>query len=128
MNRVPSTQRNTRIHRDRDTRALYRLAWLLLCGLVLAGGFVFAAKQHFTAIQFGYKAESLRRERQRLIEEQAHLKLQREQAFAPARLQAEARQLGLQPMGAGQVGTQKANSSQLPAAPALLNPSASFQR
>ena len=49
MRRVPSTQPNFQIHRDRDVRALSRLALLLICGLVLASGFVFAAQQHFVA-------------------------------------------------------------------------------
>ena len=129
MKRVPSKQRNSKIHRDRDVRALSRLALLLACGLVLASGFVFAAQQHFAAVEYGYKSEGLRRERERLLEEKQQLLLQREQAFAPARLAVEARELGLKPLQASQVGTQEASSrSQLPLAPALLNPSASFQR
>jgi hypothetical protein len=129
MRRVPSKQRNSRIHRDRDVRALSRLALLLLCGLVLASGFVFAAQQHFAALEYGYKSEALRRERERLLGEKQRLLLQREQAFAPARLAVEARELGLKPILPSQVGTQKPNTrSQLPVAPALLNPSASFQR
>ena len=129
MKRVPSKQRNSKIHRDRDLRALSRLALLLFSGLILASGFVFAAQQHFAAVQFGYKSEGLRRERERLLEEQQHLMLKKEQAFAPARLESQARELGLKPLVANQVGTQKASSrTQLPIAPALLNPSASFQR
>ncbi len=129
MRRDPSKQRNSKIHRDRDLRALSRLALLLVCGLVLASGFVFAARQHFAAIDYGYKSEGLRRERERLLAERQHLMLQKEQAFAPARLATQARKLGLMPILASQVGTQKAGSrSQLPIAPALLNPSASFQR
>ena len=129
MRRVPSTHRNTKVRRDRDVRALHRLALLLGAGLVLAGGFVFAAQQHFAAVQYGYQSEVLRRERDRLLQEQQHLMLQREQAFAPARLEVEARGLGLKPVIAAQLGTQKANKrSQLPLAPALLNPSATFQR
>jgi len=129
MRRVPSKQRNSKIHRDRDVRALSRLALLLFSGLVLAGGFVFAAQQHFAAIEYGYKSEGLRRERERLLEEKQQLLLKREQAFAPARLAMEARELGLKPLLASQVGTQKASRrSQLPLAPALFNPSASFQR
>ena len=129
MTRLPSKQRNSRIHRDRDLRALSRLALLLFSGLVLASGFVFAAQQHFAAIDYGYKSEGLRRERERLLEEKQQLMLKREQAFAPARLALEARELGLKPLLASQVGTQKASSrSQLPPAPALINPSASFQR
>ena len=129
MNRVPSKQRNANIRRDRDVRALSRLALLLCFGLVLAGGFVFAAQQYFTAIQFGYKSETLRSEREKLLAERQHLMLQKEQAFAPARLGTEARGLGLKPLLASQVGPQKpGKSSQLPVAPALINPSASFQR
>ncbi len=129
MRRVPSKHRNSRIHRDRDVRALSRLALLLFSGLVLAGGFVFAAKQHFSAIQYGYQTEGLRRERERLLEEKQQLMLKRDQAFAPARLAIEARELGLKPLLASQVGTQKGSRrSQLPLAPALLNPSASLQR
>jgi hypothetical protein len=129
MRRVPSKQRNSKIYRDRDVRALSRLGLLLFCGLVLAGGFVFAAQQHFAAVDYGYKSEELRRERERLLEEKQQLMLKKEQAFAPARLATQARELGLKPLVASQVGIQKANKrSQLPLAPALLNPSASFQR
>jgi len=129
MRRVPSKQRNSKIHRHRDVRALSRLAVLLCCGLVLASGFVFAAQQHFAAVEYGYKSEGLRRERERLLEEKQQLMLKKEQAFAPARLASQARELGLKPIQASQLGTQKAGSrSQMPLAPALLNPSASFQR
>ena len=129
MNRVPSHQRNSRIHRDRDLRALSRLALLMFSGLILASGFVFAAQQHFAAIDYGYKSESLRLERAKLLEERQHLMLKKEQAFAPAQLATQARELGLRPLMASQLGTQKAGSrSQLPVAPALVNPAASFQR
>ena len=129
MKRVPSKQRNSRIHRDRDTRALSRLVLLLCSGLILSGGFVFAAQQHFAAVQFGYQSEGLRREREQLIQERQHLMLKKEQAFAPARLESEARGLGLRPLMAGQLGSQNAvKRSQLPVAPALLNPSATFRR
>jgi hypothetical protein len=129
MKRVPSKQHNATIHRDRDGRALSRLGLLLFCGLVLASGFVFAARQHFAAVQYGYRNESLRQERAKLLEEQQHLLLKKQQAYAPARLQSEGAGLGLKPLLASQMGTQKASRrSPLPLAPALLNPSVSFQR
>jgi len=129
MKRVPSKQRNSRIIHDRDPRALSRLALLLFCGLVLASGFVFAARQHFAAVQYGYQSEGLRRERDRLLQEQQHLLLKKEQAFAPARLESEARELGLRPVAASQFENQKAGGrSQLPLAQALLNPSATLRR
>lgn len=103
MNRFPEQQRNTRIRRSRDVTALSRLALLLFCGLVLAGGFVFAAQQHFAAVQYGYESESLRNERKRLIEDNQRLSLEKETASAPARLEPAARDLGLQPATAGQI-------------------------
>lgn len=129
MKRVPSMQRNATIQRDRDGRALSRLAILLFCGLVLASGFVFAARQHFAAVQYGYESETLRQQRVKLVEEQQHLLLQKQQAYAPARLQSEGIGLGLKPLLANQMGTQKASKrSQLPLAPAVLHPAASFHR
>src|SRR6266516_4454096 len=105
MKRVPSKQRNSRIVHDRDPRALSRLALLLFCGLVLAGGFVFAAKQHFAAVQYGYQSEALRRERRQLLEEQQRLSLDKEKVSAPARLEPAARRLGLKPATPGQIAT-----------------------
>ncbi len=129
MQRLPSKQLNTRVRRERDSRALSRLIILLGCGLVLAVGFVFAARQHFAAVQFGYQSESLRNERQLLLAEQQRLLLEKEQASAPARLESAARQLGLKPLRAGQVGTQRANEQRrLPLATALINPAATFKR
>ena len=129
MKRVPSKQRNSRIIHDRDPRALSRLALLLFCGLVLASGYVFAARQHFAAVQYGYQSEALRQERDKLLQEQQHLLLRREQAFAPAQLEAEARELGLRPVAASQFENQKAGRrSQLPLVQALLNPSATLRR
>lgn len=129
MQRLPSKQRNTGVRRERDFRALSRLVMLLCCSLVLAVGFVFAARQHFAAVRFGYESESLRNERQQLLAEQQRLLLEKEQVSAPARLESAARQLGLKPLKVGQVGTQRANEQRrLPLATALINPAATFKR
>src|SRR5262245_65594699 len=91
MKRFPEHQQNAKIRRSRDVTALSRLALLLFCGLILTGGFVFAAKQHFAAVQFGYENENLSTERKRLIEEKQRLALETEQATAPDKLQTAAR-------------------------------------
>ncbi|HWF87651.1 MAG TPA: hypothetical protein VN659_02415 [Pyrinomonadaceae bacterium] len=104
MKRFPEHQLNTKIRRSRDVSALSRLALLLFCGLVLAGGFIFAAKQHFAAVQYGYQNESLRNERKRLLEENQRLALERERAIAPDKLGPAARRLGLQTPRAAQIG------------------------
>jgi cell division protein FtsL len=105
MKRFPEHQPNAKIRRTRDTTALSRLALLLFCGFVLAGGFVFAAKQHFAAVQYGYKNESLRSERRRLIEEHQMLSLEKEKVSSPARLEPAARKLGLKPATSGQMAS-----------------------
>lgn len=129
MNRIPLNQPNFTILRERDTRALSRLALLLLSGLLLAGGFVFAAGQHFTAVRFGYEGEKLRQEREQLIEQQQRLLLAREEAAAPYRLEGEARKLGLQPVAAGQVGPVEASEKKvMQTATALAAPSSSLGR
>jgi len=103
MKRVPELQPNAKIRRTRDAGALSRLALLLFCGAVLAGGFVFAAKQHFAAVQSGYESESLRTERKKLIEDNQRLALEMEKILAPQKLEPKARELGLQPATAGQI-------------------------
>ena len=100
VRRIPSRQRNAPVARERDRGAPVRLALLLLCGLALAGGFVYAGGQHFSALKFGYQTEDLRNVREQLAEEQRHFLLEREAAASPARLERAARQLGMQPMQA----------------------------
>ena len=104
MKRFPEFQQNAKVRRARDTTALSRLALLLFSGLILAGGFVFAAKQHFAAVQFGYQSEELRAERKKLTEENDRLKLERDRAIAPDKLEPAARRLGLKPATPGQIG------------------------
>ncbi len=129
MRELLSRQRNSNIRRERDVRALSDLALLLCCFLVLAGGFVFAARQHFAAVQYGYESENLRREREQLLEDQQRLLLEKEQASVPERLDLAARQLGLRPLQAGQIGTPKVNAqSQLTVGVGLIHPSASLTR
>lgn len=126
--RLPINQPNSRVRRERDRRALSRLALLLFCALVLAGGFVFAAQQHFAAVQYGYETESLRVERQQLLREQQQLFLEKEQASAPGRLESAARALGLKPIVAGQVGISSSKQSKQPSTSAIATASTALRR
>ena len=105
VRRLPSKHRNAKVRRGSDRTAPARLALLLVCGLVLAGGFLYACGLHFAALRYGYQNEALRRERDRLVEEQRRFLLEREEAAAPARLERAARKLGMQPMQPGQLVT-----------------------
>lgn len=128
MRRVPINQKNYVVHRERDLRVLARLAMLLLCGLFLAGGFVYAAGQHFAAVDYGYKSEKLRRERDQLLEEQHRLLLAREEAASPAQLESAAREIGMQQIQPAQLAQPKSGEQivQQHTAPALISSSASF--
>jgi hypothetical protein len=104
MKRFPEYQANKKIRRSRDVSALSRLALLLFSGLVLAGGFVFAGKNHFAAVQYGYKSESLRRQRSQLLQQNQQLSLEKQRISSPATLEKAAASLGLKPATAAQIG------------------------
>ena len=103
VRRLPSKHRNAPVGREKDKDAIFRLGLLLAIGLVLACGFVYAGRQHFAALKYGYETEKLRSERDGLAETQRRLTLQREEAASPVRLEQAAKQLGMQPLQAAQV-------------------------
>ncbi|HEX8843618.1 MAG TPA: hypothetical protein VF791_03190 [Pyrinomonadaceae bacterium] len=129
MKRLPSNQRNYTVRRERDTRALLRIALLLICGLILAGGFVYAAGQHFAAVRYGYQCEELRREQAELLEEQRRLKLERERATTLEQLGPAAHQIGMQPIQPAQIDPARSfEKTQTHMSPALVSSSASLGR
>ena len=114
MKRFPEYQSNKTITRSRDTSALSRLALLLFSGLVLAGGFVLAGKTHFAAVQYGYKSESLRRERSQLLQQNQQLSLEKQRISSPATLEKMAASLGLKPATAAQIGMRGSKPAEKP--------------
>ena len=128
MKRLPPGHVNSRIHRERDISALSRLVLLLFCGLALTSGFLLAARQHFAAIQYGYKIEDLRREHLRLLEEQRRLLLMKEEATSPVRLEPAARGIGLQPVQPGQIAVRKEDKRSESHPAVVINSAASLPR
>jgi hypothetical protein len=128
MKRLPPDHPNSRIHRERDFSALSRLALLLFLGLALTGGFLFAARQHFAALEYGYKSEELRREQQRLLAEQRRLMLAKEEASSPARLEPAARKIGLLPISPGQVATKNVEQRNELQPAVIINPAPTLRR
>jgi len=61
------------------------------------------AFQHFKAIEYGYKIESLRAQRDSLVEMNRALRLEEASLRDPERIDRMARELGLQSPQAGQV-------------------------
>ncbi len=127
MKRLPPNQMHPRIYRERDGSALSRLALLLFCGVALTLGFLLAAKQHFAAINYGYKSQDLRREHQHLLAEQRQLMLLKEEATSPVRLEPAARGLGLQPVQPGQIAIRN-QAKRSESHPAVVQAAASRSR
>jgi uncharacterized protein HemX len=105
MRRVPQQYPNPNVRRERDPRAARRQKLLLLGCLVLACGFLYAVRQQVSAVDYGYKTEALRREREQLLDEQRKLLLAVEESSSPAQLEGVGRELGLQPARASQIET-----------------------
>lgn len=116
MRRVPQSYPNTRVRRTADPRASRRQKLLLAGCLVLACGFVFAVSRQIIAVDYGYKTEALRREREQLLDEQRRLLLAVEENSSPAQLEQAARELGMQPATAAQIEASASESA--PARPA----------
>jgi cell division protein FtsL len=110
MRRLPPPQYgNPRVLRQRDWRVVRRQVVLLACGLLMAGGFVLAVGQRFAAVRYGYGSEQLREERARLVAERERLLLELSAATAPGSLEQAARQIGMQPARASQIGGARAD-------------------
>lgn len=103
MRRVPQQYPNPYVRRERDPRAARRQALLLAGCVILACGFIYAVRQQILAVDYGYKAEVLRREREELLDEERRLRVEFEESSAPARLEEAGRELGMQPARAAQI-------------------------
>ena len=121
MRRLPQQYPNPYVRREKDPRALRRQMILLAGCLLLAAGFVVAVRQQILAVDYGYKTEALRRERERLLAEQRRLMLALEERSAPARLEQAASALGMQPTRAAQIEAEAAGEQQQPEAGAASN-------
>ena len=94
---------NSRLVKVEDPRRAREMKYfgLALCLLfLLVMGY---ALQHFRAIEYGYKIESLRSERDGLVEMNRALQLEEASLRDPGRIDVMARKLGLQSPQPGQV-------------------------
>jgi hypothetical protein len=64
---------------------------------------MFYAWQHFSSIEYGYRIEAQKSERERLVEVNRSLKLEAASLRDPSRIDALARQMGLESPEPGQV-------------------------
>jgi hypothetical protein len=66
----------------------------LICGLLLITGFFFAARQHFSSIDYSIKNSRLRRQLNELEADKRRLTLAKEIALSPAEIKKVAKKIG----------------------------------
>ena len=89
-----------RVKRERDPIPWRYCLLTLVCGLILVGGFFYAARQHFSAMDFGIKNAKLRQSRENLEAEQRRLYLTKEISLSPSEIKRVAKKIGLQDLTA----------------------------
>lgn len=92
--------RLVKIEDPKSSRERKQLGIALACLFLLVMTY---AWQHFRAIEYGYKIESLRMQRDSLLEQNRALQLEDASLRDPQRIDTLARQLGLQSPQAGQI-------------------------
>ena len=92
--------RLVKVEDPRRARDMKHFGIALCCLFLLVMGY---ALQHFRAIEYGYKIESLRSERDGLVEMNRALQLEEASLRDPGRIDVMARKLGLQSPQPGQV-------------------------
>jgi hypothetical protein len=100
---LPRTEKIQRPRREREPIPWRQCLLALACGVILVGGFFYAARTHFSAVDFGMKNAKLRRQKEDLEAEQQRFKLAREIALSPAEVKKAARKLGFQDMSASNI-------------------------
>src|SRR4051794_6144795 len=96
--------KNTKqIKRDRDPIPWRYCFLTLVCGLILVAGFFFAARQHFSSMDFGIKNSKLKKQKDELETPQRQLLLTKEKSLLPDEIKKAAKKLGLTEMSAATV-------------------------
>ena len=92
--------RLVKVEDPRRARELRQFGIALSCLFVLVMAYAF---QHFKAIEYGYKIEAMKSQRDGLVEDNRALSLEEASLRSPERIDRIARELGLQSPQAGQV-------------------------
>lgn len=100
---LPKSEKTQRPRREREPIPWRYGLLMLTCGLIIVGGFFYAGKTHFSAVDYGMKNAKLRDQKEELEAEQRRFKLAREIALSPAEIKKAARKLGFQDMSASNI-------------------------
>lgn len=84
---------------------------IIVCGICLIIGFFFAARQHFSLIDFSIKNSKLRRISEELESDKRRLLLAKEIALSPTEIKKAAKKIGFKVMSAGNNEASRPNSA-----------------
>ncbi|HZP16680.1 MAG TPA: cell division protein FtsL [Terriglobales bacterium] len=105
--------RLVKVEDPRRTREMKQFGMALACLFLFVMAYAF---QHFKAIEYGYRIESLKSQRDNLVEMNRVLALEEASLRDPERIDRMARELGLQSPQAGQVVRMDAGAAESPGA------------
>jgi cell division protein FtsL len=94
---------NSRLVKVSDPKRRREMRQFVCALMIVFAVVMFYALQHFSAIQYGYKIEALKSQRDSLVEQNRQLKLEEAYLRNPERIVAIAEKLGLQTPQVGQV-------------------------
>jgi cell division protein FtsL len=103
--------RLVKVEDPRRAREMKQFGFAICCLFLLVMGY---ALQHFRAIEYGYKIETLRAQRESLTEMNRALRLEEASLRDPERIDVMARKLGMQSPQPGQVMRIDASSDAAP--------------
>ncbi len=107
----PNKNKSQRKNRNRNPIA-WRYGFLtLVCGLILIIGFFFAARQHFSSIDFSIKNSRLRKHIEELEAGKRRLILAKEIALSPAEIKKAAQKIGFREMTASNIEVYRPNAN-----------------
>ena len=95
-NNLSKNGRATKVQHQRASSPWRYCLLTVVCCLILITGFFFAARQHFSAIEYGIKNAKLRQQRDELENIQRQLYLAKETALSPGEINKAAKKIGLQ--------------------------------
>ena len=116
---------NSRLVKVTDPRRAREMAMFAASLAVLFVFVMMYAWQHFSAIEYGYRIEAAKSQREQLLETNRALRLEQASLRDPERIDTLARQMGLQTPQAGQVVRMDPESRQ-PAGPVMASASGVF--
>ncbi len=109
---LPQTKTAKKIKRESGSIPWRYTLLTLFCALFLVAGFFFAARQHFSSIEYGIKNSKLRKQLDELEGEKRRLILEKEIALSPAEIKKAAKKIGMTAMTANNIEVVGSNSRQ----------------